>query len=69
MIVRQPVMTRAAWVAVLSGEVPCDACNGTGRIPLVGKRGTRACPACRGKGVPRTPRVAYAHEPERRVNA
>ena len=66
---RQSILTRDAWVAILAGELPCDTCDGRGRIPRVGKHGTRACPACFGKGVPRTPRIAYPQPTERRVGA
>lgn len=62
-------MTRAAWIAVLAGETECDACNGTGRIRVIGRHGSRACPACHGKGVPLTPRASRARVPERRVAA
>jgi len=69
MTTQQPIMTRAAWIALLAGETACDTCNGSGRIPLVGKRGTRACPACHGKGVPRARQRVFAREPERRAAA
>ena len=61
------VLTRAAWIAVLAGEVTCDTCDGRGSIPRVGRHGGRACPACHGRGVPLTP--AYAQPAERRVTA
>jgi len=69
MTTHRTVLTRAAWLAVFSGETPCDACNGTGRIPRVGKRGTRACPACRGKGVQPPQRAVPRPNRERRAHA
>jgi DnaJ-class molecular chaperone len=46
--------TTLAVVAMLSDDPVCDTCRGHGRIEITGPRDLRSCPACGGRGIPRT---------------
>jgi RecJ-like exonuclease len=44
------IWTTQAVIAMLSGDPVCDTCAGHGRIEVTGPR----CPACGGRGIPRS---------------
>jgi DnaJ-class molecular chaperone len=48
------VWTTQAVIAMLSGDPVCDTCAGHGRIEVTGPRDHRVCPACGGRGIPRS---------------
>ena len=48
------VWTTQAVIAMLAGDPVCDTCAGHGRIEVTGPRDHRVCPACGGRGVPRS---------------
>jgi DnaJ-class molecular chaperone len=46
--------TTQAVIAMLAGDDLCDTCRGEGRTPVMRPRGQRTCPACGGRGIPRS---------------
>ena len=50
----QNVWTTQAVIAMLAGDPTCDTCAGHGRIEVTGPRDKRTCPACGGRGIPRS---------------
>jgi len=48
------VWTTQAVVAMLAGDPTCDTCRGLGRLEITNVRDRRTCPACGGRGVPRS---------------
>ena len=50
----QNVWTTQAVIAMLAGDPTCDTCSGRGRIEVTSPRDQRVCPACGGRGIPRS---------------
>ena len=48
------LFTTQAVIAMLAGDPTCDTCAGRGRIEVTSARDRRVCPACGGRGIPRT---------------
>ena len=48
------IFTTQAVIAMLAGDPTCDTCRGHGRIEVTGPRDHRVCPACGGRGIPRS---------------
>ena len=46
--------TTQAVIAMLADDPICDTCHGHGRIEVTGPRDKRVCPACGGRGIPRS---------------
>jgi len=52
------LFTTQAATAMFDGAPVCDTCRGHGRIHVDDPREKRVCPACGGRGIPRTLRDA-----------
>jgi DnaJ-class molecular chaperone len=48
------IWTTQAVIAMLACDPVCDTCDGHGRIEVTGPRDHRVCPACGGRGIPRS---------------
>jgi hypothetical protein len=47
-------LTTQAIIAANSGDPTCETCRGTGRLQVTSARDVRVCPACGGRGIPRS---------------
>ena len=55
------IFTTSAVIAMLAGDPVCDTCAGRGRLEVTSPRDKRTCPACGGRGIPRTMREWVYH--------
>ena len=59
MIVKpQRFFTTQAVIAMLADDPLCDTCRGAGRVEVTSRSDRRVCPACGGRGIPRSLRDA-----------